>query len=109
MGLEDVTATLKKLRREVAKGSGPSVKRERELYSALLASSTSSRSWTSVSFSPARGTSRRGSPGLPVTTYGLGKAKQRCDGIVRQRRGRCLLGAQLNGPGAGDVMLGQPK
>ncbi len=36
MGLEDVTATLKKLRREVAKGSAPSVKRERELYSALL-------------------------------------------------------------------------
>ena len=36
MGLEDVTAALKKLRREVAKGSAPSVKRERELYSALL-------------------------------------------------------------------------
>jgi len=86
MALEDVTVTLKKLRRQVAKGSTPEVKRERELYSALLASSTSSRSWTSVSFSPARGTSRRGSPGLPVTTYGLGKAKQRCDGIVRQRR-----------------------
>ncbi len=36
MALEDVSATLKKLRRQVAKGSPPSVKRERELYSALL-------------------------------------------------------------------------
>ena len=36
MALEDVSATLKKLRRQVAKGSTPSVKRERELYSALL-------------------------------------------------------------------------
>jgi len=36
MELQDVTATLKRLRREVAKGSTPSVKRERELYSALL-------------------------------------------------------------------------
>jgi hypothetical protein len=36
MELEAVTATLKKLRREVAKGSTPSVKRERELYSTLL-------------------------------------------------------------------------
>src|SRR5437867_7799618 len=36
MALEDVTATLKKLRRQIAKGSTPEVKRERELYSALL-------------------------------------------------------------------------
>ena len=36
MELEVVTATLKKLRREVAKGSTPPVKRERELYFALL-------------------------------------------------------------------------
>ncbi len=36
MELQDVTATLNKLRREVAKGSTPSVKREQELYSALL-------------------------------------------------------------------------
>ena len=36
MELQDVTATLKKLRRQVARGSTPSVKRERELYSALL-------------------------------------------------------------------------
>ncbi len=33
---EDVTATLKKLHRQIAKGSTPEVKRERELYSALL-------------------------------------------------------------------------
>lgn len=36
MELQNVTATLKKLRRAVAKGSTPSVKRERELYSTLL-------------------------------------------------------------------------
>src|SRR5256885_17149727 len=36
MALEDVTVTLKKLRRQVAKGSTPELKRERELYSALL-------------------------------------------------------------------------
>ena len=36
MALKDVTATLKKLRRQIAKGSTPEVKRERELYSALL-------------------------------------------------------------------------
>jgi hypothetical protein len=36
MELEHITAILKKLRRDVAKGSTPSVRRERELYSALL-------------------------------------------------------------------------
>ena len=36
MALEDVTVTLKKLRRQVAKGSTLELKRERELYSALL-------------------------------------------------------------------------
>ena len=36
MALEDVTVTLKKLRRQVAKWSTPELKRERELYSALL-------------------------------------------------------------------------
>jgi hypothetical protein len=36
MELEHITAILKKLRREVAKGSTPEVKRERELYPALL-------------------------------------------------------------------------
>src|SRR2546425_10288325 len=36
MALEDVTVTLKKLRRQVAKGSTPELKRERELYSAQL-------------------------------------------------------------------------
>jgi hypothetical protein len=36
MELDHITAILKKLRREVAKGSTPSARRERELYSALL-------------------------------------------------------------------------
>ncbi len=36
MELAAVAATLKKLRRQVAKGLTPEVKRERELYSALL-------------------------------------------------------------------------
>jgi len=36
MELDDVTVTLKKLRRKVAKGSSPALKREQVLYSALL-------------------------------------------------------------------------
>lgn len=36
MEFEEITATLKKLRREVGKRATPARKRERELYSALL-------------------------------------------------------------------------